>query len=104
MTQPELFPVASYGTPRPSLSRARELVERIVVYLSLDSDGWDEFDDGLARLAEDARAMGAHSVARALRWLSMPGMIDLADPTAGFDRTARIAHRWLARMERSARP
>ena len=69
-----------------------------------DDDDFTDFDAKAARLAERARGMGAHSVARALRWLSMPGMIDLADPTAGFDRTTRAAHRWLARMEQGARP
>ena len=105
MTQRELFPVASYGTPRPSLSRARELVAEVEALAAWDADtdtrDWPDVTDAVARRAE---RVGAHSVARAVRWLAHPCSLDRHGYDTIHFRAEDTAHRWLARMEQEARP
>ncbi len=97
----ELFPGADFGTPRPSLAKARELVAE--VERLPEGDPFAYADDCL-RVALRAERLGAHSVARACRWLTHVENLQLADPTFNDDRAVEIALRWLSRQEAAALP
>lgn len=95
----ELFPHADYGTPRPSLSRARELVARVDRLEEIvDATYFDRCEE----VYEFAQSLGAHSVARAVTLLTAPKALD----SRGFDalhvRANAVATRWLSRQEAAA--
>lgn len=85
-----------YGRPRLNLSRARALVEGV------EAMAWemDEFAAKGLRLAVEARELGAHSVARAVRWLIEPEVVERHGYDAMHGRAERVARGWLARQER----
>lgn len=85
-----------YGTPRPNLTRARALVEGVEAMAS----EMDEFVEKGLRLVTEARRLGAHSVARAVRWLLEPDTLGRHGYDAMHIRAERIAHGWLRRHER----
>jgi len=99
----ELFPDGTdYGRPNfVSLAKARALVADVVGLADI-MDG-DVYFPACERVATAAERMGAHSVARACRWLAMmPAVLD----RHGYDRmhiyAEEIARRWLARQEARA--
>ena len=84
-----------YGEPVVSMKRARRLVER-VEELAGEIDGL--VDAGLA-VEREAKALGAHSVARAVFWLLLPETLSRHGYDAMHARAERIARNWLKRME-----
>ena len=104
-----MFDGVPLGTPRVSLARARELVEEVDALMEWDGDGLDDFDaidrfdPAALHLAGKAEAMGAHSVARALRWSTMwlpTSVLERPDFVEWHnERPKAAARRWLARQE-----
>lgn len=97
-------PDVDYGKPRPSLARARELVAAIELLETRVDETWRP---EVCRIAEEARQIGAHSVARAARWLASyrlwdkGGWISMNGPDAAHWHVEDCARRWLARQERA---
>lgn len=84
-----------YGKRVASLAEARKLVEDVERLV----ESTESFYEDATRVANRARDLGAYSVERAVRWLSLPQVFD----RYGFDATHSIAeaaaNRWLRRQE-----
>lgn len=85
-----------YGRPRPNLERIRRLVERVEA-LEECVDFWP---DCCFRVATHARNVGAHSVARAVEWLTHPETLERHGHDAMHIRAEKVARTWLERAER----
>lgn len=95
---PDLFSDldVDYGDPRPSLARARRLVDRVEgLAFILD----DTFPSACRDVGREAGSMGAHAVARACGWLSDIRTLDRHGYDAMHARAEDIARRWLQRIE-----
>ena len=92
-------PDVDYGKPNfVSLARARELLADVVEL----ADIMDEtFVDRCRDVAERARGMGAHSVARVVTWLYHHETLSRHGYDAMHFYAEDVAKRWLARQERS---
>ncbi|MEQ1573074.1 MAG: hypothetical protein ABL993_02400 [Vicinamibacterales bacterium] len=106
VSTPELFgPTVDYGTPRPSLSRARELVAIVDELIAWDPDvTLEEWPDACRRVVRDARRQGAHSVARVVCWMLDGRTLSRHGYDAMAFRAEDVARRWCARIERAALP
>lgn len=91
----ELFADVDYGTPRPSLAKARSLVERIEALEEVEYD----VVTVACKLAAEARALGAHSVARALVYFASPEAYEVGGPFRLEIIATHAARRWLRRQE-----
>lgn len=100
MTTGDLFgdtPV-DWGAPRPSLARARRLVERVERVWEEEGQTWEL---NVADCALEAQRLRAHALQRGLLWLLHPKAYERHDSESMDIRVERIARNWLARLERS---
>ena len=97
MKQAEMFEGADLGSPNfVSLAKARALVADVVDLANVMDE---TFVDRCEAVVSRARKMGAHSIARACRWLWAPGTLDRHGYDAMHFRAEDVAHRWLRRQE-----
>lgn len=98
---PDLFEASGVKVPEgrnPMAKRAqaRRLLEKVegVLY----GDAFTALERA-KRLATDAEQLGAHSVARALRWWATPGTYERYDFSWIDMRLEGVTRRWLRKME-----
>ena len=97
MKQAEIFEGTDFGAPNfVSLAKARELVADVY---DLENVMDETFHPKCLAVANRAARMGAHSIARVVRWLHLPGTLDTYGYDAMHIRAERVADRWLARQE-----
>lgn len=77
---------------------ARDLLARVEA-LNVIMD--ESFVWEAERVARRAESLGAHSVARAIRWMGDLETLSRYGPDAVEIRVERVAHKWCARVERS---
>lgn len=96
---PELFDgmAVDYGRPNfVSLTPARRLVVDVCELANIMDES---FFDCCRRVSAQARRHGAHSVARAVCWLTHPDTLSRHGYDAMHFRAEDVARRWLARQE-----
>ena len=91
-----LFPDLPTAPPVPSLTKARALLARVEDLESV----MDDFPAECRAVARYAKNLGAHSVARACRWISCYEAFERHGYDAIHARAERIAEKWVERLER----
>jgi hypothetical protein len=99
MKQAEMIAGTDFGAPNfVSLTRARALVADVCDLANVMDE---TFHTRCRAVERAAKRQGAHSVARAVCWLRQIETLSRHGYDAMHIHAERVAHRWLARQERT---